>query len=160
MVMMLKLLPVSLLLPALMLLMVSCGGTSQDADTPSQATQAENSTASGFLDPKQFFNDFHEDTSAATAKYSGKNLSFADGVVDQIGFGTTAADNPLINIKYRDDEGMGGWLQAMIICMVPDLDTISGFARGDSVTVEGIGTRMNQYGATLEPCSIVSHTAS
>jgi hypothetical protein len=152
----LKLIRLPLLMALMLLLLVSCGGASQVVDTQSQA---EESTASGFLDPKQFFNDLDQNIVAATAKYSGQNLLFA-GVIDQVGFGTTSYDSPLVNIKFRDAEGMGGWLQAMIICVVPDLDTISGFSRGDSLTVEGIGIRMNQYGATLEPCSILSHTES
>ena len=161
----LKLIRLPLLLALMLLLLVSCGGASQVVDTPSQTvhaepiTQADELTASGSLDPKQFFNDLDQNIDAATAKYSGHNLLFA-GVIDQVGFGTTSHDSPLLNIKFRDPKGMGGWLQAMIICVVPDLDTISGFAAGDSITVEGIGTRMNQYGATLEPCSIVSHTES
>jgi hypothetical protein len=155
----LKLICLPLLLPLVLLLLASCGGASQVADTQSQA---EESTASGFLDPKQFFNDLGQNIVAAKAEYSGRSLLVA-GIVGYTGAQSGLLEddgNPLINIKFRDAEGMGGWLQAMIICIGPDRDTVSKLQGGDSITVEGIGTRMNQYGATLEPCSIVSHTES
>ena len=143
----------------MLLLLVSCGGTSQVPDTSSEA---EESTASGFLDPKQFFKDLAQDIDAATAKYSGQNLLVA-GVVDFTGAQSGLLeddDSPLVNIKFRDPKGMGGWLQALIICSGPDRDMVNKLSRGDEITVEGTGAKMNQYGATLKPCSIVSHTES